>query len=131
MHAFGLNSDGKWKVIRNDTENYRKGYVPSFRAFFVPLVHKDNHAYYSKFIYTEAGDGDDDHNLQSADQFPAEVFDSDLSEAYDDNTGMEPVIHTIDRDGTHRYYDLQGHKLPGKPVKKSLYIKNGKKVIIK
>ena len=37
------------------------------------------------------------------------------------------TIETIDEDGTHRYYDLQGRELPGKPSK-GIYIYNGKKV---
>jgi len=37
-----------------------------------------------------------------------------------------PVIHTIDNDGTHRYYDLQGRQLDGKP-RGGLYIQDGKK----
>ena len=39
---------------------------------------------------------------------------------------VAPTIHTIDRDGTHNYYDLQGHRLNGKP-NKGIYIQNGKK----
>ncbi len=37
-----------------------------------------------------------------------------------------PTIHTIDRDGTHNYFDLQGRRLNGKP-NKGIYIENGKK----
>ena len=39
-----------------------------------------------------------------------------------------PVIHTIDHDGTHNYFDMQGRQLNGKPDK-GIYIENGKKYI--
>jgi hypothetical protein len=39
-----------------------------------------------------------------------------------------PLIHTIDNDGTHNYFDLQGRRLNGKPDK-GIYIENGKKYI--
>lgn len=44
-----------------------------------------------------------------------------------ETTGIvAPTIHTIDRDGTHNYFDLQGRRLNGKPDK-GFYIENGKK----
>ena len=45
-------------------------------------------------------------------------------------TGIKPTIRTIDRDGTENYFDLQGHRLNGKP-EKGVYIENGKKHIAK
>jgi glycosyltransferase involved in cell wall biosynthesis len=98
---------------------------PSNDPFF---KHTINWVYDSKFIYTEAGDGDDDHNLQVADPFPAEVFDSDLPDGYGEETGINPVIHTIDSDGTHRYFDMQGRQLKSRPSK-GIYIDNGNKII--
>ena len=127
MHTFGMYS-GRWKVISNDTERYRTGYIPTFRAYYVPFEYTTNWIYDSKFIYTEAGDGDDDHNLQVADPFPAEVFDSDLPDGYGEETGINPVIHTIDSDGTHRYFDMQGRQLKSRPSK-GIYIDNGNKII--
>ncbi|MBO6032286.1 MAG: hypothetical protein J6Q22_12665 [Prevotella sp.] len=43
-------------------------------------------------------------------------------------TGIKPTIQTIDRDGTRRYFDLQGRQLDDKRVK-GIYIENGKKYI--
>ena len=43
-------------------------------------------------------------------------------------TDITPTIHTIDNDGTHNYFDLQGRRLNGKP-EKGIYIENGKKYI--
>ena len=44
-------------------------------------------------------------------------------------TGIEN-IETIDEDGTHRYYDLEGRELPGKP-QQGMYIFNARKYINK
>lgn len=51
----------------------------------------------------------------------------------DENSGttaVEPVVRTIDREGTARYFDLNGRLLQVKP-EKGLYILNGKKHINK
>ena len=45
-------------------------------------------------------------------------------------TGINPIIQTIEADGTSRYFDLQGRMLNGKPDK-GIYIKDGKKIIMK
>ena len=45
-------------------------------------------------------------------------------------TGIQPIIMTIEADGTSRYFDMQGRMLNGKPDK-GLYIEDGRKVIIK
>ena len=41
------------------------------------------------------------------------------------------TITTIDNDGMERYYDLQGHPVQGKPSQRGVYIRDGKKVIVK
>ena len=46
-------------------------------------------------------------------------------------TGIQPVIHTIDLDGTDTYYDLKGRRLNGKPSRNGIYINKGKKMINK
>ena len=133
-HVFGLYS-GKWKIIRNDTEAYRTGHITPFRAFYEPLEFIGNWVYSSKYIYTENGENDD----LTMQDFPAETYDNDLPDYGDDDpSAIRPVIHTIDRDGTDRYFDLQGRLLRsasplgssknGKPTK-GVYIYNGKKVI--
>ena len=43
-------------------------------------------------------------------------------------SGIQPIIRTIDADGTNRYFDLQGRMLKGRP-EKGLFIENGKKII--
>jgi hypothetical protein len=47
----------------------------------------------------------------------------------DETTGID-TIHTIDLDGTERYYDLNGRQLEGRP-EKGIYIYNGKKYVKK
>lgn len=41
---------------------------------------------------------------------------------------VAPTIHTIDRDGTHNYYDMQGRRLNDKP-RHGVFIQNGKKYV--
>ena len=47
----------------------------------------------------------------------------------EDTTGID-TIETVDKDGTSRYYDLNGRELPGKPAK-GVYIHKGKKYVVK
>ena len=47
---------------------------------------------------------------------------------YVESVILNPIIQTIDADGTSRYFDLQGRMLNGKPDK-GLYIKNGRKFV--
>ena len=46
-----------------------------------------------------------------------------------DTTGISNTDFTDETDGD--YYDLNGRKLQGMPTKKGVYIKNGKKVVVK
>lgn len=53
-----------------------------------------------------------------------------FSSSFGDNaTGIERIV-TVDRDGTERWYDLQGRPI-AKPATKGIYIHNGSKVAIK
>ena len=54
------------------------------------------------------------------------LYDADISSST--ATGINPIIKTIEADGTSRYFDLQGRMLNGKPDK-GLYIKNGRKFV--
>lgn len=122
MHAFGLSMrDGKWKTFNNDTEGHRASYIPQFRGYFVPLDYQGPDDYDTKFMYIAAGEDEVNPNWE---ELPYE-FVGDIS---DDGTGIKPIIHTIDGDGTHQYYDLSGRKLNSKP-QKGIYIDNGIKRI--
>ena len=54
------------------------------------------------------------------------VFEGDIPAPAGAYTGINPVIQTIEADGTSRYFDLQGRMLNDKP-EKGLFIENGKK----
>jgi hypothetical protein len=112
-------NEGKWKTFSNDTEAQRAAYIPQFRGYFVPLDDQEAYEYDTKFMYLPAGEDDLNPDWE---KLPDE-FVGDIS---DDATGIKPVIHTIDSDGTHQYYDLSGRKLSSKP-QKGIYIDNGKK----
>ena len=45
-------------------------------------------------------------------------------------TAIEPVIETVEREGDDAIYDLQGRRI-AEPQKGSIYIKNGKKYLVK
>ena len=72
-------------------------------------------------FYSQDGDGN-----REAKEIPGLFYVGDLQGS--NSTGIVPTIHTIDNDGTHNYYDLQGRRLNGKP-NKGIYIENGKKHI--
>ena len=48
---------------------------------------------------------------------------------FDDATRIDGMIRANDLNGD--YYDLNGRKLQGIPTRKGVYIKNGKKVVVK
>jgi hypothetical protein len=52
-----------------------------------------------------------------------------LTSSVGDATAID-TIHTIDQDGTERWYDMNGHRI-AQPAKKGVYIINNKKVIKK
>ena len=58
------------------------------------------------------------------------LYNPDIPAPSSDPSGVEPIIHTIDTDGTHHYFDLLGRPLYNKP-EQGIYIDNGKKVIVK
>ncbi len=76
------------------------------------------YAFTTKFVYQE--NGEEDTEIQD---FPADGFEGDND--YTDATTGIGTIHTIDSDGTHRYYDMQGRQLRQRPAR-GLYIENGK-----
>ena len=49
---------------------------------------------------------------------------------FDDATGVKEVIG-VNEVSDNSWYDLSGRKLQGKPNKKGVYIKNGRKVVVK
>ena len=121
MAAYGNFGEGQMKIICSDSEYERTGRIGTFRAFYEPKNHQSigNKSCDMKFIQTLAGDLDE----IEIEDFPADAFGDG------ETTGIDsPVFHVIETDGSHRYFDLQGRLLNGKPDK-GLYIKDGKKII--
>ena len=122
MHAFALTTnEGKWKTFSNDTEAQRAAYIPQFRGYFVPLDYQGANEYDTKFMYIPVGE---DEGNPDWEKMP-DIYVGDIN---DDGTSIRPVIHTIDKDGNHQYYDISGRKLNRKP-QRGIYIDNGVKRI--
>ena len=127
QNGYGIASDGKWRRFRNDKPQYRNANARAFRCFFSAREPMGNGVYTT--LFEEHEEGEEEFEIT---KFPADVFaaDADFS-GYDDGE-TDIILHTIDVDGTHRYYDLQGRPLGDqKPAKKGLYIRNNKKVYVK
>lgn len=122
QHAYILQSDGRFRRVSNLSETYSKVYLAPFRACFARSAYSERHEYSTKFIETTQGE-----DIGYITDFPADLYHSDGDMPAYDETG---ILHTIDNDGTHRYFDLQGRQLDGKPGK-GIYIDNFKKYISK
>ena len=83
-------------------QNEPKAFVPPFRAYF-KASQTQTQTNFARALVTSFGDVE---------------------------TGIAPVVRTIDHDGTKHYYNLSGRRLNGKP-KSGIYIFNGKKYINK
>ena len=120
--AFTLASDGSFKRITDEHPTWK---WPAFRAMFcaTDLITADKLT--TKYQLDANGEEEEDRSLPAPDSYQGD--NSDEGEA----TGIAPVIRTIDRDGTERWFDLNGHQLSGKPTQKGLYINKGNKVVIK
>lgn len=96
QNAYILQSDGKWHQVLNGSDEQQN-------KAYIP-------AFRSYFRKTN-GSSSVKQLLMSFDD--------------DQPTGVD-AIQTIYLDGTERYYDLNGHPLPGRPDH-VIYIKNGRK----
>ena len=131
--TYGLCDDGSWLKVSAAEEA-----LPGFRAHFyastdtlaeefymarartgatVSRTIDAGKTYQTKFYQQGENGGSKD--------MPGLLFCGDITAAASSVTGVKPTIKTIDRDGTIRYFDLQGHQLSGKPAK-GFYIENGK-----
>ena len=127
QNAYAISSDGKWRRYRNDKPQYQTAFAYAFRCFFSAKESMGNGVYAT--LFEEHEEGEEEFDITN---FPADVFaaDADFSGYDDEGTGI--ILHTIEADGTHRYFDLQGRPLGDKkPTKRGLYLINGKKVIVK
>ena len=130
---FSLRDDGVWERMSSDF------WIKPFRAYF--NANNDMEWYYRQNPNTYVNEQQNATSLtesivtrfyqQDADgngevtEIPGLFYLGDINGS-ETNGIVAPTIHTIDRDGTHNYYDLQGRRLNGKP-NKGIYIENGKK----
>ena len=113
------------------TTIFTDSWVNPFTGYFAPseayIISFLNHRTIGvKYVPTGQGDGDKEGEVTD---FPADEFDSDNELPDDGETGIGTVI--VSGDGTDRYYDLQGRQNSGKPAQKGVYIRDGKKIVVK
>ena len=121
-NAFTLASDGSFQRI---TDEYPTWKWPAYRAMFcaTDLMTADKLTTKYQLDANGVEDEEVDRSLPAPESYQG---DND-GEA----TAIAPVIHTIDRDGTERWFDLNGRQLNGKPTQKGVYIHRGKKQVVK
>ena len=118
-NAYGM-SNGIWQRYLNTAERYRAAFPRGMRALF--CLNEPTGVGNYPMVYTyAAGPG-------LFDEFSIDEYDTDSDFS---NYVTDVVLHTIDANGNHEYYDLQGRKLPGRPTTSGVYIHNGKKIINK
>ena len=118
--AFTLMGDGSFQRITDGNPTWQ---WPAFRAMFCAKPNIIAQMLPTQYQLDANGEEEEDRSLPAPDSYQG---DND-GEA----TGIAPVIRTIDRDGTERWFDLNGRQLSGKPTQKGLYINKGNKVVIK
>lgn len=118
--AFTLTGDGSFQRITNGNPTWQ---WPAFRAMFCAKPNIIAQMLPTQYQLDANGKEEEDRSLPAPDSYQG---DND-GEA----TGIAPVIHTIDLDGTERWFDLNGRQLNGKPTKKGVYIHRGKKQVVK
>jgi len=121
-NAFTMMGDGSFQRITDDNPTWK---WPAYRAMFcaTDLMTADKLTTKYQLDANGVEDEEADRSLPA----PASYQGDNDGEA----TSIAPVIHTIDRDGTERWFDLNGRQLNGKPAKKGVYINKGNKVVIK
>ena len=137
-NMFCLLEDGTW--ARFTSKDNPDATLNAFRAFFLsdeapagaPAISpaKANDTANKKYhtLFNNAGAGSvSDGNVPDAFNI---LYNPDIPTPSPVVSGVEPVIKTIEDDGTHRYFDLLGRPLNQKP-EQGIYIDNGKKVIAK
>ena len=118
--AFTLTGDGSFQRITDGNPTWQ---WPAFRAMFCAKPNIIAQMLPTQYQLDANGEEEEDRSLPAPESYQG---DND-GEA----TGIAPVIHTIDLDGTERWFDLSGCQLSGKPTKKGVYIHRGKKQVVK
>ena len=121
-NAFTMTGDGSFQRITDGNPTWQ---WPAFRAMFCATNLMTADKLTTK--YQLDANGVEDEEADRSLPAPASYQGDNEGEA----TGIAPVIHTIDLDGTERWFDINGHQLSGKPAKKGVYIHRGKKQVVK
>ena len=118
MFAYSLQDDGDFRRISAEAP---QASWEAFRAMFCAKAFTGVNTFKSEFKQYVQGLDDEDPFID----FPADEFvgDTDIPE------NLVGIMHVINDDGSHTYFDLQGRQLPGNPNKKGVYINNGKVVM--
>ena len=110
--AFTMTGDGSFQRITDGNPTWQ---WPAFRAMF--CAKPNIIAQMLPTQYQLDANGVEDEEVDRSLPAPASYQGDNEGEA----TGIAPVIRTIDRDGTERWFDLSGRQLSGKPTKKGVY----------
>ena len=122
QNIYGMQvSDGRWSRYFVTKHGPKWCWIETFRGYFQANESTGNNTYKSVYKKYVQGEEEDDPIID----FPAGAFDGDNID--DETTG---IIHVIEDNGEHHYFDLQGRPLNSKPAK-GVYIDNGKKIIQK
>lgn len=108
--AFTLTGDGSFQRITDGNPTWQ---WPAFRAMFCAKPNIIAQMLPTQYQLDANGVEDEevDRNLPAPDSYQG---DNDGVA-----TGIAPVIHTINRDGTERWFDLNGRQFSGKPTQRS------------
>ena len=133
MNIYGMRDDGSWARFQSE-EGAEQHSLPAFRGYFesdapfqpAPMKHAPAlpgtyKTMLEKFNQQGTNAGEDGSKEEMD-------YQGDIPFTQSAPSGIEPIIRTIDANGTNRYFDLQGRMLKGRPDK-GLFIENGKKII--
>ena len=127
-NLYGMTDDGTWTRL-----SVAEAALPPFRGYYDADFDVNSDELKTNTARTKRTAGDDitfqTKFYQKGDDadvsdMPDLLFVGDIRPADGGATAITPTIHTIDADGTHRYYDLKGQQLKSKP-QKGIYIENG------
>lgn len=132
-NMFCLLADGSW--VRFTSEDNAEATLNAFRGFYLADAPAETRAAKApadgtkrfRTLFGNAKVGSvSDGNVPDALNI---LYEADIP-VPSTATGIEPVVETIEADGSHRYFDMSGRQLSHKP-ERGIYIDNNKKVLAK
>lgn len=127
--AYHLNTDGKFRRISNEKEEYRVAYIAPFRAAYFANEFSGRNTYNVRYADVYFGGADDPEFQDKIIDFPIDEYEGDGDYAlYDEEeaTGVSEIVNH--KSENSKYYDLQGRSLKGNPAK-GIFIYNGRKIV--